>query len=191
MTVKVGLFAGVFLLAQSPAGEVRQAPYHYPAVHQVICKMEKGSTRGTAFLVAPNTLATAAHVLDEDCSIDGKPITVKENRGDLDFAIVEADIPGRPMRVNCAGFTAGRWAYATGYANGFGWQTTLALLAVYLKDEEGKRALLGMPRVIPGMSGGPIVNEAGEVLGIVNAYHNFAPLSFSRELKDTSLCRSA
>ena len=52
------------------------------------------------------------------------------------------------------------------------------------------RYLLG-PQVIPGMSGGPILNSRGEVVGVVNRYTREMPLSYSRALKDTSVCRKS
>lgn len=38
------------------------------------------------------------------------------------------------------------------------------------------------------MSGGPVFNSAGRVVGVVNGYNKGAPLSYSQALKDTALC---
>ena len=44
--------------------------------------------------------------------------------------------------------------------------------------------------VIPGQSGGPMLSNAGAVVGTNNAYNPFYPVSFSRALKDTIICQS-
>jgi S1-C subfamily serine protease len=78
--------------------------------------------------------------------------------------------------------------FAIGYAGGWSWQTMTRHLATYQVSRDGLQVLIGYPSVIPGMSGGAVVNERGEVVGIINAYVKGSPLSFSRPLKDTSIC---
>jgi hypothetical protein len=41
------------------------------------------------------------------------------------------------------------------------------------------------------MSGGPVFSKTGKVVGTVNAYALFYPISFSVELRGTSLCAGA
>jgi S1-C subfamily serine protease len=52
----------------------------------------------------------------------------------------------------------------------------------------GKRVLIGEYNYIPGMSGGPVLDELGQVVGTVNAYIPGTPISLSREMRDTSVC---
>lgn len=158
-------------------------PYHYPMVKQVLCKYAKG----TAFRLG-DTVVTAAHVSNNyGCTIGGEAFTANSEPG-LDFATLEGLPIGRGMKINCDGFKAGEWYHAVGYASGNPWQMTVTVLATWERAGNGVRIMLGYPTFIPGMSGGPVMNGAGEVVGIVNSYWRGQPYSGSRELKDTSLC---
>ena len=187
MTVKVALLCGMFCFASVPAGTAEPRPIaNYPMVHQVIC----AGGKGTAFRIGPTTLVTAEHVSAiGGCTVDGIPFTATPEK-DLDVAILDYPLPRLGgMRINCEGFKPGRYYFAVGYAKGWPWQTMVVLYATYRKADNGQRMLLGSPTVIPGQSGGPVMDETGAVVGVVNAYSPFFPISFSRELKDTSLCK--
>jgi S1-C subfamily serine protease len=45
--------------------------------------------------------------------------------------------------------------------------------------------------VIPGMSGGPVIDQTGAVVGTTNAYMPDTGISFSRDLRDTSFAGRA
>ena len=158
---------------------------NYPLVHQVRCK--EGS--GTAFRVAPHTFLSVAHVARlTDCAIDGEPVMAALD-GPKDFAILELPSAkeGR-FKINCDGYVPGEYYFAVGYAGGKPWQTTVTVLATYAKTRSGMQIMLGSPTFIPGMSGGPVMNRRGEVVGLVNAYSPIYPISLSRALKDTAAC---
>ena len=161
------------------------ASVHYLPVKQVDCIGGKG----TAFKIADGRWISVAHVTENiGCAIDGKPIGATSEPGD--FSIVDHDGHGSGFPINCDGFVPGRWYFAAGYAGGYEWQTVQRHLATYKKSErDGYRVLIGTQAVIPGMSGGPILNEKGEVVGTVNMLNLDRPISYSRELKDTSLCK--
>jgi hypothetical protein len=154
----------------------------YTQVNQVVCNEGKG----TAFDIADGRMVSVAHVTKlTNCQIDGKAIDAKSEAG-LDFSVIKAaQREGFP--INCEGFKPGEWYFAIGHAKGWQWQTMMRLMATY-QTESGQTELLGPPQVIPGMSGGPVLNAKGEVVGTVNRYHNFFPLSYSQPLKGTSLC---
>lgn len=158
----------------------------YPLVHRVDC----AEGRGTAFRMGLNHWGSVAHVTAlHNCSVDGETIAVTEQDGGRDFARFDT-AKGAPngFRINCGGFIPGHWYWAIGYARGLPVQTAIALYATFAKAPDGKRVLIGEYTVIPGMSGGPILDEAGQVVGTVNAYFPDRPISLSRELKDTSIC---
>jgi hypothetical protein len=155
-----------------------------PAVHQVSCL----DGLGTAF-EADGHMVSVEHVTSlHGCFIDRAAVKATPEAG-LDFSII--DLPAKGLRINCDGFKRGEMYYAVGYAYGNPVQRMIVLIGTGQHDEgNGEAILLGWPSVIPGMSGGPIINNKAEVVGSVNMYLPGFPFSLSRELKDTSLCRS-
>jgi hypothetical protein len=188
MIGKVGVLLGACSLAFVPATTKQdvEAFVQHPNVKQVVCLGGKG----TAFRIGPDRFASVAHVTNNDtCSIDGKPISGVQERS-IDFSTIALPNDGQDgLKIDCGGFVPGQWYWATGYAYGAPFQTNIALYATYVKVN-GMRMFYGPRTVIPGMSGGPIFNASGAVVGTVNAYHPLLGTSYSVELKDTELCRS-
>jgi hypothetical protein len=174
-------------LALQPATDYDSMRFvQFPLVHKVSC--DEGS--GTGFRVGLDHWLSVAHVTAmHNCAVDGAKIAVTEQDGSRDFSRFDTE-KGVPngFRVNCSGFIPGTWVWAIGHAMGKPVQTALALYVTYAKSGDGKRVLIGEYDVIPGMSGGPILNSEGEVVGLVNAYIPHTPISLSRELRDTSIC---
>ena len=161
---------------------------NYPGVYKVSC--DEGS--GTGFQIAPHHFFSVAHVTAlHNCAVSGHPITVTEQDGTHDFSQFDAQVIGPRLRYSCEGFHAGEWVWATGYAGGLDYQTAMPVYATYIKSADGKRVLIGEHAYIPGMSGGPVLNSRGEVVGTVNAYMPGTGISLSRDLRDTNVCRSS
>lgn len=187
--VKAGslLLVAPLLASAAPAPDDAYRVFRdVPGVYRVDC----AEGRGTAFRVRKNHFFSVAHVTAmHQCNIEGHPITVTEQDGANDFSQLDADLPGPVLRISCEGYHAGEWVWSTGYAGGMPFQTGIALYPTYMKDNTYKRVLVGPYAVIPGMSGGPVFNGRGEVVGLVNAYIPGTGISFSRDLRDTSACR--
>jgi hypothetical protein len=180
------LLGALAFALSTPAAQSVADYTHRPLIHQVRCS----GSRGTAFRIGPTTFLSVAHVTDgKDCTIDGEPFTFA-NDGELDFAVIEVPTlrRGGAMRINCDGFVVGDYYFASGYAFGHPWQRTVTIRATGVA-RDGYRYLWGTPTVIPGMSGGPVMNARGEVVGLVNMYSPWLPLSFSLPLSETSMCK--
>jgi hypothetical protein len=184
MTVKF-LLAAALAAMPVPASDADAMFVNLSAVHQVFC----AEGRGTAF-EAGGRMISVNHVTSlSNCHIGSDPV-VPTPEGDLDFSTIA--LPAQGFRVNCEGFKNGEYYWAVGYADGNPIQRVTTLVGTGERDPgNGEALLLGDPTVIPGMSGGPIFNSAGEVVGTVNMYSQIFPISLSRELKDTSLCQGS
>lgn len=157
----------------------------YPQVVQVDCFYKVGS----AFAITNGNYVSVEHVTKNvGCTINGQRIDATPEPG-LDFAIIKGNAKSG-FKVNCAGIKPWRWVFAIGYARGYRWQTMVMLYATPWKTDDGMQVLLGPPSVIPGQSGGVILDENGEAVGTINRYLSEGPAaSFVRPLADTSLCR--
>jgi hypothetical protein len=180
------LFASSLLLVSAPE-QTSLVFMNYPLVKKVSCN--EGS--GTAFRVGQNHWLSVAHVTGlHECKIDGQLITVTEQDGNNDFSRLDtpAGVPNG-FKVNCEGYKPGQWYWGIGHAFGRPFQTAIAVYATYARTPNGQRVLIGEYSFIPGMSGGPVLNSAGEVVGTVNAYVPGTGISISRELRDTAVCK--
>ena len=179
-----GLCLAIPALLLANSDPVAATAVNFPQVKQIRCMT--GS--GTGFLTDRGFLSVAHVTTQFGCAIEGTPIGAENEDGD--FSRVDYKAKGiRPFKVNCGGMVVGTYVWAIGYAGGFEWPTMTRHLVTYKRDSNGMRMLLGSPVFIPGMSGGVVLNAAGEAVGTVNAYSKDYPVSFSRELKDTSICR--
>ena len=167
------------------ASEAPPAPQfvQYPQISRVECT----EGMGTAFRAGGKWLSVDHVTHLSNCRVEGRPIAAK---GDplLDFSVIGPAIP-KGFPINCEGFRNGEPYYAIGFANGLPVQRLVILKGTGEHDNNGMAVLFGVEKLIPGMSGGPILNKEGEVVGTNNMFHRWLPLSLSRELKDTSVCR--
>ena len=186
MKVALAFLAAMALTSATKAPERLGPTDLYPQVRQVACA---GSLR-TAFRIKGGKLVSVNHVTRaQACSIDGLPIGRVDADPDLDFSVIEA-AGQNGFPISCEGYKPGQWYFAIGFAKGYRWQTMLMVLATFQKSANGQQILIGVPTFIPGMSGGPVLNAKGEVVGTVNAYNSIFGLSFSRPLSDTALCKA-
>jgi hypothetical protein len=165
---------------------------NYPEIEFVDCL--RGS--GTAWRNGVGSFVSVNHVTSHvGCKIDGEPVKVTHASSEMDYSSLRTAIFGMGLKINCEGFKDRTVYLAIGYAEGKPFQRAMFVQAsdnlTKLAPWKGFHALFGKERYIPGMSGGPVLNEAGEVVGLVNGFNTVLPISYSQALKDTPLCDSA
>ena len=161
------------------------------SIQQVICFGKGYISAGTAFRVGPQLELSVNHVTSEpNCYIDGKPINLAYKSPDRDFSELVAD-DGPYLTIDCGGFVKGKRYLAIGYARGLPNLYTVELTGTGQTDS-GESVLTGMVPVIPGMSGGPVIDEeTGRVVGTTNMENFEEGLSWSVPLSSTPLCSKA
>lgn len=167
------------------------------AVRKVVC--DYGT--GTAFVVAPNTLATADHVVEaKNCkdAATGQKLFAYHRDGKHDFALVTMDTGDIvPIKYSCRRFRTSGVYYSYGYGRGTFMQNRLVASKAYTDDKFLVRGMYGLSYapgmrefegiIIGGQSGGPIVDDYGIAHGINNAGNAYGK-GWSYELADTELC---
>lgn len=163
-------------------------PVSHPSVAQVVC--EDG--RGTAFKIESGQWLTARHVsANGGCTLNGRRVYQAHADQVGDFAIIDiGDSSTGGLKVDCGGFRDGEWYHGIGFGKGVQQSKSVRHSAFHSMLWGRSFAVLMANRFVPGMSGGPVLNSAGEVVGIANAYGIEQRISFSRELKRTKLCQS-
>lgn len=181
---------------------VPRATINFTNIRLLQCVDAAGNTaRGTAFFINKDTLVTAAHVVENRMCVDAVTLaTVTEEylSREKDFALMKTtdiaifDIP----EITCEGYKTGERYDAVGYAGGV--RLLLNRLTATKDFTADDHDIRGEPAghlrildgdVISGMSGGPIFDQDGKVVGINSATNHLLGIGMSRSLSDTILCR--
>ena len=191
MIVKV-LVAAALVAAPCPVAP--SIPIMDSAIPKVVCPVYAGPillgwSMGSAVRIGPRLLLSVRHVTSVgNCQINGKAIKVDYESKSKDFAIVSTEDDGGTVRINCEGFVRGRKYEAWGHARGLDELTEVDLEGTGV-TQSGFGVLKGIFTVIPGQSGGAVLDkETHALVGMVNAYDPAAGISYSIQLKDTSIC---
>lgn len=142
-----------------------------------------GSSTGTGFLVAPDLVVTAAHVVDQASAIrvsfDGTPVRgVVLGFNELaDLALVRIDTPvsGHQFTLQGKEPTLGTDVAALGYPDGKTLTLTRGVVSGLDRDVDFGVGFIGDmiqtdAAINPGNSGGPLLEQDGLVSGVVSAY---------------------
>jgi hypothetical protein len=183
------VLAGALALALSSHAEIDFGPVTLasnPYVAQVIC--EDG--RGTAFKIEGGQWVTVRHVsANGGCTLNGRRVYQTHADQIGDFALIDnGDSTTGGLKVDCGGFRDGEWYHGIGFGQGVLQSKSVRYSLFHTLLYGRASSVLFANRFVPGMSGGPVLNAAGEVVGTVNAYGIEQRVSFSRELKRTKLC---
>ncbi len=141
-------------------------------------------SNGSGFVVAPRVIATNAHVVagsdrlavqSGDSSLAGSVVWFDPQ---LDFALLRigADLPGAPLAVNEKSLAPGTIGGVMGYPLGGNFAAGDAILVqrlnadgldIYGQQKVVRKIYALRGDVVPGNSGGPVINPQGEVVGII------------------------
>lgn len=163
----------------------------HPYVEKLTCN--RGT--GTGFKISDGRWLSVDHVTSiGGCTMDGKPITVTYADPHGDFSVFTvADRRRGGIAVNCGGFADAKWYHGIGHGGGLITPQAKAVRysALFTLFGSKRWGVLEANRFVPGMSGGPVLDQTGRVVGTVNAYGLLERISFSRELKDTVICQGS
>lgn len=127
----------------------------------------------TGFQIATARILTAAHCIDKDMRIDGFLGSKILKHDELyDLALVEFHGIGRPpLTFRSAPVIRDEPLTGIGYASGFTRLTQIRSRALFIDyTPDSRRIAPGIfvsPAWIGGMSGGPVIDANGDVVGIV------------------------
>lgn len=186
--LKAALCASLpFLLSASP---LEQAPTYGPN-NPAVVKVDCLAGTGSAFRVARGYYLSVRHVTHiGGCAINGRTIPDIWESPTQDFSIIRMDeARAKSLPIDCGGFVPGRRYVAVGHARGLDIQTRVHLVATG-EMNGGFSVLRGVVTVIPGQSGGAVIDEAtGKVVGTINVFEPMRGHSGSQALKDTAVCQ--
>lgn len=145
---------------------------------QNVWKMKTSEAECTAFQIEPDLLITAAHCSDSDTFLfkNGDDVVQGSLIGTsptTDIALFYAPGANRPgFVVSRALPNNGESMTAVGFparvSSGFVF-ARVKIISVTSDEAGGKYAISLGPDVWPGMSGGPLLNDKGEVVGVVSS----------------------
>ena len=113
-------------------------------------------------------------------TLDGKPLKVIYENKTLDLAIIQSDVRRLALQYRTETLEVGNEVAALGF--GAGMTTPMlrtAVVSLFLTDSEGTEWILLDNALIPGMSGGPIVDFRGRVVGVNDKSNQYSGMSLS------------
>jgi len=151
---------------------------------------------GSGVVIGQNVVLTALHVVySGHCSIDGQPVKIIASSVSEDAAIISVKLlTNTPIAsYSCNGFKNGKRYISFGFSNGAKYEPLTAMNNTVSTNSSDKfpfqvdnlSALRGV--ILHGMSGGPIIDENGIVIGINNGSDSSSIVG-SRSISDTPLC---
>lgn len=110
----------------------------------------------------------------------GKPLDIIYANEALDLVILKADVKKPALQYRMAPLEVGNEVGAYGY--GMGMSVPIfrtAVVSVFVQDDKGAEWILLDNALISGMSGGPIVDRSGRVVGVNDKTNSTSGMSLS------------
>lgn len=186
MRVLVAIAALLMAAPGPPLDMEFQGDYaHDPAAIVLIyCQRATGGVTGSAFKVSETTYITAHHVVAGGiCAVGNAPVQITSLDEKRDYATFIGPASPAMLKPSCDGFRPGTVYAARGYPGGSSYNIFtpwLAMRAVW----KGFGVFAG--EAIGGMSGGPLLDPQGRVVGVVVMKHPARSMSLS----NTGYCKS-
>lgn len=182
------------LISASPAPEMPPNGYFIPIdlIHKLTCSGPSGAVMGSGSYVDAHHILTAAHVAAGRTCIVGDQVaqTVMVDTA-RDVAVVRTVEPGRGrISFSCVKPKAGDEAFAIGFAGGSDFvvqrfTATGTFIPKRVRNFQGLAIFKG--HAYRGMSGGPVIDRHGQIIGILNAVNGNGSM-FGRLISETYLC---
>jgi hypothetical protein len=183
--------AALSLVAVASAASAASAQTD-PAIRPVEC----GDEHGTAFATNDNRFTTAAHVAREgNCQLSpAQPLRVMDYDDRRDYARGRTATFGGNLRVSCEPIVGGQQYILVGYPAGTNEERRVFARATgeVHNIRQGNLRLDGLVSLrgvaVRGMSGGPVLNQSGDVVGIISSVSTSARLTLVQPIINTDYC---
>jgi hypothetical protein len=163
-----------------------------PNTVEIRATTDAGEVQGSGFFIENGKLVTNYHVIEGASDIvvttsNKKQYTIKNILGfnaDIDLAVLELNINHNSLEI-CQKVAGGETVYALGSPFGFNGTMTKGMVSTPSRVIDGVRYIQIDASISHGNSGGPLINEYGEVIGINTMYYEGGQnLNFAVSIKE-------
>ncbi len=165
---------------------------YIPNTVEITTTTESGEVQGSGFFLEAGKLVTNYHVIEGASKIvvttsTKKQYTIKNILGynsDIDLAVLELDINHNSMEIGQT-VAGGETVYTLGSPFGFTGTMTKGMISTPSRVINGVRYIQIDASISHGNSGGPLVNEYGQVIGVNTMYYEGGQnLNFAVSIKE-------